>query len=786
MTIHNLSNLTLTHDELRLLDKGLSFALSPMTPTIKTHKQLLKNFDNYAKSVRQKYVHATYYQPPSKETLTDETTITAKVHRQMKFLPKQEFSTLTQKYSGIGKVEHYIEVTKNNLNDLIPLITATNKSNVTPSERNALKVMTKNRTTITVKPADKNLGIVLMNTDDYITHCLKLLTDGKTYRQVPEYPKDKICKQMTEIITSFKLQLQNYNKKLYTALLPQTKPQIPQLYGIPKIHKKFTNFPPVRPIVSQTNALLGLTASFIDHVLQPLAQVYPDYLHNSTTLSLQLQETTVSDDTFLVTVDVENLYPSIPQSDLLQVIYDEMFEHRHLILFDPNLIVRLLHLNVNHNFFNFGDLTFQQIKGTAMGAAFSPSVANIYMSVMLRRFLRTQQKKPQLLVRYIDDVFLLWPHTLDELKTFLTDLNNFNEAIHYTYEYSPSSANFLDLTIYKGSSFHYTSTLDTKTYQKPQNLYQYTHFTSNHQKATFKAVITGELIRYTRTNTSEDNFLAMKQLFKRRLLARGYPQKLIDSTAATVKFTDRQRHLQTATKPAPRIYPPIFKCLPPPQFHLLKQVILSNFEPLRDLLPSPRFVALRHTTLRNELVRAKMTPSDEQTVEILATLTSSSYHPTNQTSALLPELRPQAARTRKCGQPRCMTCTHMSCKNHFTSTKTKKSYPIRHSFTCQSTNVIYLITCRKCNKQYVGLTTSKLSVRINHHRSNIINKKPIYISQHFNFCDHSLQDLTVQPIDKAQTSPPYLELVKLERYWIKALGTLQPAGLNVSPGTFIS
>lgn len=213
MTIHNLSNLTLTQDEQRLLDKGLSFAISPTTPTIQTHRQLLKNFDNYAKSVRQKYVHATYHQPPNKETLTEEITTTAKLHRQMKFLPKQDFDTLTQRYSGVGKVEQYIEVTKNILNDLLPLITTTNKSNVTPSERNALKAMAKNRTTITVKPADKNLGIVLMNTDDYITHCLKLLSDEETYKQVPQYPKDKICKQMTEIVSSFKSQLQNYNKK---------------------------------------------------------------------------------------------------------------------------------------------------------------------------------------------------------------------------------------------------------------------------------------------------------------------------------------------------------------------------------------------------------------------------------------------------------------------------------------------------------------------------------------------------------------------------------------------
>ena len=137
----------------------------------------------------------------------------------------------------------------------------------------------------------------------------------------------------------------------------------------------------------------------------------------------------------------------------------------------------------------------------------------------------------------------------------------------------------------------------------------------------------------------------------------------------------------------------------------------------------------------------------------------------------------QITRTQRCKQPKCTTCNHLSCKNNFTSTKTKTSYPIRHSFTCQSTNLIYLITCKKCNKQYVGLTTTKLNVRINHHRSNIINK-------HFNFNDHCLNYLMVQPIDAAKhTQQPLPELRKLERYWIKTLGTMQPTGLNVSSGT---
>ena len=177
------------------------------------------------------------------------------------------------------------------------------------------------------------------------------------------------------------------------------------------------------------------------------------------------------------------------------------------------------------------------------------------LSVNFCRFLRTQRKKPQLLIRYTDDIFMLWPHTPLELEAFLTDLNNFNPALHYTFQFSTNTANFLDLIVYKGPYFNCTNVLDTKTYQKPQNLYQYIHFTSNHQKTFFKALITGELIRYTRTNISEEKFLARKELFKQILRTRGYPQEFIEKTAALVTYKDRQRYLLASKKNRTQVIP---------------------------------------------------------------------------------------------------------------------------------------------------------------------------------------------------------------------------------------
>ena len=165
------------------------------------------------------------------------------------------------------------------------------------------------------------------------------------------------------------------------------------------MHKKFQPLPTMRPIVSQSSSLLSPSAQFIDHVLQPLANIYPDYIPNFTALILRLQDLVVPDDAILVTVDVTNLYPSIPQSECLNIIHTEMHKHSHLFTFGPNFITRLLHININYNYFNFGNHTFQQVRGTAMGAAFSPTIANIFLSTIIRSFLLTQPIHPLAIAR---------------------------------------------------------------------------------------------------------------------------------------------------------------------------------------------------------------------------------------------------------------------------------------------------------------------------------------------------------------------------------------------------
>ena len=455
------------------------------------------------------------------------------------------------------------------------------------------------------------------------------------------------------VVASFESQLTSFSKRLRTNLckLPP-HPRKPRFYGI---HKQFTRLP---PIVSQSSSLLTPSAKFVDHVLQPIASSYPDYLKNSTTLAITLQNLHVPDDAFLVTVDVSKLYPSIPQTECLAIIYEQLHTHRHLLTFDPNLIIKLLHVNVNNNYFSFGHATFQQIRGTAMGAPFSPSMANIFMSITIAKFLETQDIQPHFLTRYIDDILIIWTGTLEQLTQFLINLNNFHPSLHYTSQQSTSSIDFLDLTIYKGPAFHFTNILDTQTFQTKLNLYQYLHFTSNHPKNVFKKVNASDTSGQTATVF----------VFKKRLLKRGYPQSFIDKATASVKYESRQSYLEQKD-PQPKLpKPPIYRFLPPPQYHLL---ILQGYAAIHFM--TPRFIPLRHPTLHNKLVRAQIKLTDEQLVDLVLRL-DSTVPAMNNTATCLPELRSTTVSITKCNHPRCATCqVHLNCSPMF-----KSNYPLTY------------------------------------------------------------------------------------------------------------
>lgn len=159
---------------------------------------------------------------------------------------------------------------------------------------------------------------------------------------------------------------------------------------------------------------------------------------------------------------------------------------------------------------------------------------------------------------------MIWPEK-ESLNEFLTNLNQFHPNLKFTHTHSPSEIDFLDLTIYKGPNFLVNHKLDIKTFQKPQNLYQYLEYTSEHPRNVFTSIILGECSRYLHTNTQPETYAATVRAFQKRLQERQYPNKLVGKVTSRIKFSDRESLLNKANKhvnPTPN--QPIFKCYPHP------------------------------------------------------------------------------------------------------------------------------------------------------------------------------------------------------------------------------
>ena len=63
------------------------------------------------------------------------------------------------------------------------------------------------------------------------------------------------------------------------------------------------------------------------------------------------------------------------------------------------------------------------------------------------KFLDTQEFKPLVLFRYVDDVFFIWTHGKKKLEEFLKIFNIYNPNIKFTHEFNKENILLLDLTV---------------------------------------------------------------------------------------------------------------------------------------------------------------------------------------------------------------------------------------------------------------------------------------------------------------------------------------------------
>jgi hypothetical protein len=147
---------------------------------------------------------------------------------------------------------------------------------------------------------------------------------------------------------------------------------------------------------------------------------------------------------------------------------------------------------------------------------------------------------------------------------------------------------------------------------------------------------------------------------------------------------------------------------------------------------------------------------------------------------------------KKCGDGRCRCCHMFSEEKELTINK--RSFTPVDCGTCRSSNLIYRIHCKKCEKSYIGETGQALSLRISGHRTSINRVKnggklddeanDNGTAYHFGDGKHNFEtDAEVAILEVGNWRTAWERRSK-EDFYILKFGTLQPKGINVKKGKF--
>ncbi|CAF5101377.1 unnamed protein product, partial [Rotaria sp. Silwood1] len=111
-----------------------------------------------------------------------------------------------------------------------------------------------------------------------------------------------------------------------------------------------------------------------------------------------------------------------------------------------NTIIRLACLVLDTNCFVFDNKYYKQIRGGAMGAPFTMTLANIYMYEWEQSLIQHQQIRNELYGWYIDDIFMTSNEPVENIKALLDRENAKDPNIRITYTIH-DSVEFLDVLI---------------------------------------------------------------------------------------------------------------------------------------------------------------------------------------------------------------------------------------------------------------------------------------------------------------------------------------------------
>ena len=254
------------------------------------------------------------------------------------------------------------------------------RDNLTKRERQALNTL-KNRTDMVIKPADKGGAFVIMDSKDYFAEGMRQLNERNYYQKLNHNPTEEHENLVNNTIDD--LVSENVIDE-ETAIL-------------------------LRPKKSRTRSFT-CSRKYIKKAC-PIMQELPSYIKDTTHFFQKIDEVgEISEDTYMVTIDVKSLHTNIDNDEGLRAVEEEL-QKRPVKTTPSFAIAMLMKLVLILNNFVFNELNYLQKKGVAVGNKSAPNFANVFMEHFEKQFVYNSKWFKRFIMswwRYIDDIFMLW------------------------------------------------------------------------------------------------------------------------------------------------------------------------------------------------------------------------------------------------------------------------------------------------------------------------------------------------------------------------------------------
>jgi hypothetical protein len=323
------------------------------------------------------------------------------------------------------------------------------------------------------------------------------------------------------------------------ALLPNTpiarglelyREATPQFYGLPKIHK---NPWKMRPIFPCHSAIIAHPATVLSKLLKLLIADRPYVLEGSKAFVTDLQKVAIpprmvaDQKIFIITADIVAYYPNVPVQDAVEVIKEMwlwLLCERSVPKVYAELFNDLLELNTRlPNVCQFLEEYFIQQRGLAMGMHCAPDLANLYAAFYEEKFIPAHQNI-LFYRRFIDDLFfLVRAESPEQAAALVRGLKL--PGCEFTWSEPAQSASFLDVFVWL-SSF---SGCQWKPFRKARNHLERIPWISAHPLPVKRGAFYGEMSRLAILSSTESTFREQLIDLANLYLARGYPNKVIQS-----------------------------------------------------------------------------------------------------------------------------------------------------------------------------------------------------------------------------------------------------------------